>query len=125
MQEREIKDNRILSLTLEFSVDILKYCEELSSKKKFVLSDQLCRSGTSIGANIWEAQNAESKYDFIHKFKIAAKEVEETQYWLILCKRVFREAIIDRLIEKLSEINRIVTSIIATSKRRVKRRKVG
>ena len=48
----------------------------------------MLKSGTSIGANVHEAQNAESKVDFIHKFKIAAKEVDETKYWLILCEEV-------------------------------------
>jgi four helix bundle protein len=54
--------------------------------KKFALSNQFFKSGTSIGANAREAQNAESKADFVHKFKISAKEVEETEYWLLLCQ---------------------------------------
>lgn len=54
-------------------------------QKKFVIAKQLLKSGTSIGANSVEAQNAESKADFIHKIKIAAKEADETQYWLLLC----------------------------------------
>ena len=54
-------------------------------EKKFVISRQILRSGTSTGANAMEAKNAESKADFIHKMKIAAKEAGETQYWLMLC----------------------------------------
>src|SRR5690606_4653451 len=52
---------------------------------KYEMSSQLFKSGTSIGANVWESQNAESKADFVHKFKIAAKESDETEYWLRLC----------------------------------------
>ena len=73
----ESKDNVIIKLTFKFALDIIKYCEILQENKKFVIANQLLKSGTSIGANIREAQNAESKADFIHKFKISAKEIEE------------------------------------------------
>jgi len=76
----EAKDNVIIKLTFQFALDIIKYCEILQENKKFVIANQLLKSGTSIGANIREAQNAESKADFIHKFKISAKEIEETTY---------------------------------------------
>ena len=80
------KSNLIVDLTLEFAIEVVKYCEVLESNKKYVIARQLLRSGTSIGASVREAQNAESKPDFIHKFKIAAKEAEETEYWLLICK---------------------------------------
>ena len=70
----EAKDNVIIKLTFQFSLDIIKYCESLQEDKKFIIANQLLKSGTSIGANIREAQNSESKADFIHKFKIAAKK---------------------------------------------------
>jgi four helix bundle protein len=76
------------------------------------------KSGTSIGANIREAQNAESKADFIHKFKIAAKEIEETAYWLDLCKFSNGYATVDELIQQLQNISRIVNKIIITSKQK-------
>ena len=79
-------ENIILKKTIEFSLAVIEYAELLESKKKYVIARQLLRSGTSIGANVHEAQNAESKVDFIHKFKIAAKEIEETKYWLVLCQ---------------------------------------
>ena len=79
-------ENIILKKTVEFSLAVIEYAELLEVQKKFVIARQLLRCGTSIGANVHEAQNAESKPDFIHKFKIAAKEVEETKYWLVLCK---------------------------------------
>src|SRR5690242_7142274 len=79
--------NLILELTLEFSLEVIKYTEELEKIKKFNLANQLFRSGTSIGANVNEAQSCESRSDFIHKIKIAAKEAEETRYWLNLCTK--------------------------------------
>jgi len=110
------KENIILTKTIEFSLAIITYIELLEEKKKYVIARQLMRSGTSIGANVHEAQNAESKTDFIHKFKIAAKEVEETKYWLILCKESETYPNCDHLIERLVEIEKIITKIISTSK---------
>jgi four helix bundle protein len=81
----EFKENVIINLSFEFSLKIIDFCDKLDELRKFNLSNQLFKSGTSIGANVREAQNAESKADFIHKFKISAKEVEETEYWLLLC----------------------------------------
>ena len=74
-----VTENIILKKTIEFSLSIIEYCELLQIQKKFVIAQQLLKSGTSIGANVHEAQNAESKIDFIYKFKIAAKEVEENK----------------------------------------------
>lgn len=116
----EKKDNPILKLTFEFSVQIVLYCEILEEKRKFVISKQLLKSGTSIGANIREAQNAESKSDFVHKIKIALKELEETEYWLEICKAVDTYPDCETLINKLFEIRKILTKIIATSKLNLK-----
>ena len=77
------KPNIIVEKTLQFSLSIITYVELLESKRKYVIANQLLKSGTSAGANVREAQNAESKADFIHKLKIAAKETDETIYWLI------------------------------------------
>ena len=73
-------NNPILKKSFDFSIDIIKYSELLEENKKYILAKQIIRSGTSIGANIKEAQNAESKADFIHKLKIAIKEADETEY---------------------------------------------
>ncbi|WP_338151988.1 four helix bundle protein [Chryseobacterium angstadtii] len=81
------KKNEILDLSIRFSLDIIKYTESLESRRKFVIANQLMKSGTSIGANIFEAQSAESRADFIHKLKIADKEAKETEYWLLLCEK--------------------------------------
>jgi four helix bundle protein len=79
------KENIVKDKSFRFAIRIVNVCRDLSeSKKEYVLSRQLLRSGTSIGANIREADNAESKADFIHKMSIAQKEAAETLYWLEL-----------------------------------------
>jgi four helix bundle protein len=110
------KDNQILKLTFEFSIQVVLYCELLEEKRKYVIANQLLKSGTSIGANCKEAQNAESKADFIHKIKIALKELEETEYWLEICKQIDSYPDCDFLISKLSEIRKVLTKILSTSK---------
>lgn len=110
------KDNPILKLTFEFSIQIVLYCELLEEKRKYVIANQLLKSGTSIGANAKEAQNAESKADFIHKIKIALKELEETEYWLEICKAVDTFPNPQLLLDKLFEIRKVLTKIISTTK---------
>ncbi|HEY6502953.1 MAG TPA: four helix bundle protein [Chitinophagaceae bacterium] len=110
------KENLIVRLTLEFAIEIVKYCDGLEEKRKYVIARQLLRSGTSIGANVREAQNSESKPDFIHKFKIAAKEAEETEYWLLICKNSAGYPEISDLMTKLKSIQKVINKIIATSK---------
>jgi len=82
MTKEKIEQNLILKLSFDFALLIITFFERLDSEKKYVIARQLLKSGTSVGANALEAQNGESKADFIHKFKIAAKEAEETRYWL-------------------------------------------
>lgn len=115
---RNDKDNLIVNLTFEFALDIIQFSEELRKLNKFEMSSQIFRSGTSIGANIREAQNAESKADFIHKFKISAKEADELEYWLNLCKESEHYPDADGLIEKLEIIIKIISKIIASSKKK-------
>ena len=110
------KNNLIVDLTLEFAIEIVKYCEVLESNKKYVIAKQLLRSGASIGASVREAQNAESKPDFIHKFKIAAKEAEETEYWLLICKNSNGYPDTDILMEKTKSIQKVINRIIVSSK---------
>jgi four helix bundle protein len=109
-------ENIILRKTIAFSLLVINYVELLEAQREFVIAKQLLRCGTSIGANVHEAQNAESKSDFIHKFKIAAKEIEETSYWLILCHESSTYPDCIELRDKLHEIKKIVTKIISTSK---------
>ncbi|MEJ7692232.1 four helix bundle protein [Daejeonella sp.] len=111
-----LHDNIIVEKTFLFAVQILKLSPILQENKQFVLANQLLRSGMSIGANTREAQNAESKADFIHKFKIAAKEADEAEYWLLLTNEVLKDSIIPQLLEELKIIQKIITKIIATTK---------
>jgi len=115
----EKKENIILTKTIAFSLLIIEFCEELESKRKFVIANQLLKSGTSIGANIHEAQNAESKADFIHKVKIAAKEIEEVKYWLILCKKAKTYPFNQELEGQIKEIGLIIYKILSSSKKTI------
>ena len=114
--DESLKSNLIVSLTLEFAIEVVKYCEVLELNKKYVIARQLLRSGTSIGANVREAQNAESKIDFIHKMKIAAKEADETEYWLLLCDKSEGFPDCKILLTECSSIIRVLSKIIGTSK---------
>jgi four helix bundle protein len=117
MTDKRIKENVILQKTFDFALDIMMFAKELEEKRNFVVSNQLLKSGTSIGANCWEAQNCESKADFIHKIKIAAKEADETMYWLLLCKhaKLVQEK---TLLTKLETVQKILNKIIQTSKQK-------
>jgi len=110
------KENILLKETFEFSILVVKYSELLESNKKFAIARQLIRSGTSIGANSKEAQNAESKADFIHKLKIALKEADETEYWLFLCENLEEYPSAEALLNKLNGIIKMLNKIISTSK---------
>lgn len=113
---RDDKPNLIVDLTFQFSIDLIPFVELLESQKKFVLAKQLLASGTSIGANTREAQNAESKKDFIHKFKIAAKEADETMYWLKICEFAPSYPTNSKLVEDLQVIIKVISKIIGSSK---------
>lgn len=110
------KPNLIVDLTFRFSLKIIEFTELLESKRKFNVANQLFRSGTSIGANVREAQGAESKGDFIHKCKVAYKEAEETNYWLLLCKHSENYPFEEHLLTDAQSIIKILGKIITTSK---------
>ena len=114
--EEKYKNNLILLKSFDFAKKVVIYCEILESTRKFVIANQLLKSGTSIGANIKEAQNSESKADFIHKLKIAMKEAEETEFWLFLCNDLENYPNCENLLEDIFEILKIINKIIATSK---------
>ncbi len=118
MRKELLNNNPSLKLTLDFSLMIIEYCEKLEAEKKFIIARQLLKSGTSIGANSIEAQDAESTPDFVHKFKIAAKEADETQYWLMLCDYAKNYPDCKALFNKLEEIQRVLNSILVTAKRK-------
>ena len=82
-----MKENKLAELSLGFSVDIINLVKYLKANHETIIANQIGRSGTSIGANIHEAQYAQGKRDFISKFEIALKEASETGYWLELLYR--------------------------------------
>ena len=113
---RNDRENIIVKKSFEFAIEVVIFCELLEENKKYVIARQLLRAGTSIGANVREAQNAESKVDFIHKIKIAAKEADETEYWLLICKESESYPINDKLLTGINEIIKILAKIISSSK---------
>jgi len=115
MQERT--GNVIVDKSFLFAVEIIKFCETLEQIRKYVISRQLLKSGTSIGANIREAQSAESRADFIHKLKISAKECEETKYWLMLCNASENYPNCNSLISFCDELGKLLTKIISSARR--------
>ncbi len=117
IEHPKYKNNPILNLTFNFSLEIVKYTEKLENLRKYNLANQLFRSGTSVGANVNEAQNSESKNDFIHKLKISAKEAEETEYWLLICENSENYPPTGELISKIVEIQKILNKIIGSSKK--------
>jgi four helix bundle protein len=109
--------NLIVDLTFQFSLEIVAYTDKLDEKRKYSMSKQLFRSGTSVGANVREAQCGESKNDFIHKLKISEKESEETEYWLLLCKEAKNYPDPEKLLTDIGNIKRILGKIILTAKK--------
>ena len=110
-----MKDNVVKDKSLEFAVRIVNLYKFLvNEQKEFVMSKQILRSGTSIGANIREAEQAQSRADFINKLNIALKEANETEYWLELLIRT--EYITQEQYESINndstEINKLLISII-------------
>lgn len=115
--QEKYKDNLILLKSFDFAKKIVQYSEALEENKRFVIANQLLKSGTSIGANIKEAQNSESKADFIHKMKIAMKEAEETEFWLFLCNELENYPNNENLLVEIFEILKITNKIISSSKK--------
>ncbi|CAM4318957.1 four helix bundle protein [Gillisia limnaea] len=107
--------NEILELSFDFALSIIEFSELLESNKKYVISRQLLKSGTSIGANMREAQNAHSRNDFISKCVIAMKEADETEYWLQLCEKSLNYPQPGDLLIKILSIKKLLSRIISSS----------
>jgi len=115
-------DNIIKLKSFAFAVKIVSIYRHLNeNKREYVLCKQLLRSGTSIGANVREADNAESKADFIHKMSVAQKETDETLYWLELLKETdyLSEKDYSPLASDATEILKLLRSIILTTKKNI------
>ena len=111
------KDNIILDKTFDFALKIISLYKHLISKNEYVLSKQILRSGTSVGANVEEAVGGHSRKDFTAKMIIAYKEARETRYWLrLLDKSQIVQQDYSTYINEIQEIINILTAIIKTSK---------
>jgi four helix bundle protein len=114
-----MKDNIVKNKSFDFALKIIKLYQFLiSQKKEFVLSKQILRSGTSIGALVRESEHEESSADFIHKLSISLKEANETPYWLELLhkSKIISDEVQNEISKEIDEIIRILASIIKTTK---------
>jgi len=112
--------NPIVDKSFSFAVDIVNVCKKLSKdEKEFVLSKQLLRSGTAVGALVRESQNGESKKDFIHKLAIAQKECDESIYWIDLLYETeyISDTVKNELKDKATQLLKLLRSIIISTKR--------
>ena len=113
-----MKENFIKEKSFLFAIEIVSLYKVLVERKEFVLSKQLLRSGTSLGANVRESEHAQSKADFIHKLSIALKEANETEYWLDLLHetKYLSQIEFENIKPSIIELLKLLTSIINTSK---------
>lgn len=116
-----MKENKLAELSMEFSVDIINLVKYLKSNHESIISSQIGRSGTSIGANIYEAQYAQGKKDFISKLEIALKEASETGYWLELLHKTnyIDEQLYKSLSDKCTSLRVMLIASCRTAKERM------
>jgi four helix bundle protein len=114
INQKEDFQNRLV----KFSLNIIELCDSFPNKRKFwIITDQLIRAATSIGANIVEAKSSSSRKDYIKFFQIALKSANETEYWLILTKELVHDVeSVDHLLGELREISCIIASSLLTLK---------
>ncbi len=112
-----MSDNVIRDKSYILALKTIRICDELNSRNEYVLSKQLLRSGTSVGAQVRESKYAESKKDFIHKLKIALKEAEECEYWILLLRdpKKINQETFKFFHLQLIEVIKILRSIVITS----------
>ena len=116
-----MKENKLLTLTQEFAVEIIKIAQLLKDKKEYGFADQIKRSGTSISANIAEGNNPQSRADMISKFEIALKEASETENWLTVLKNaeLITAETFQLLYKKVVKIKILLIKSIKTLKSKV------
>ena len=120
-----MKENVIREKSFQFALEIVKLYQQLVGQKEYVISKQLLRSGTSIGANVEEAGAAQSKKDFVSKMSIASKEARESKYWLRLLQKSDLTAIeVNTYINNVESIINILTKIIKTTSERIGNAKI-
>ena len=112
------KENVVKYKSFAFAIRIVNLFKLLRERKEFVLSKQLLRSGTAIGALVRESEHAQSRADFINKLSIALKEANETEYWILLLRRTdyISQMEFDSIVQDCRAIVRILISIVRTSK---------
>lgn len=115
-----MKYNKILEMSFDFADKLIDYCEVLEGKRRYVIAQQLLKAGTSVGANVREAQNPYSRADFVHKMIIAMKEADESEFWLELCCRKPHYGDPSALLAEIRIIKQVLGSIISTSKKNQK-----
>ena len=122
VENKKIKESLLADKTINFAVRIIKFYQYLCyEKKEYVLSKQILKSGTSIGANVRESRNAQSIMDFINKLNVALKEADETEYWLEIMEKseIINREQAESLNKDLSEIIAILVSSIKTLKHKL------
>jgi four helix bundle protein len=123
MSAADTKENLLKEKSYTFALRAIKLYKHLSVEfKEYVLSKQILRSGTSIGANITEANRAQSKMDFVHKLSIALKEADETEYWLNLLRDsdYITSTQAESMIADCAQLQRLLTASIKTTKQNLK-----
>lgn len=117
MQTKSIK----MEKAYKFAIRIVNLHKVLQDRKEYILSKQLLRSGTAIGALLWESEQAQSKADFIHKVNIALKEANESYYWISLLKDTgyMNETEYESLINDCDELIKLTASVVKTSKKNI------
>lgn len=115
--ETELKQDRLSELSMEFAIEIVKLSQMLENRREYVLSRQIRKSGTSIGANVRESRYAQSRADFVSKLQIALKETAETDFWLEILYRTnyISKSDYDRLYDSCRQILAILIKAIKTS----------
>lgn len=111
-----MQDSLVRRKSFAFALEIIEVYKQLTGEREYVLSKQLLRSGTSIGANIEEATAAQSRKDFLHKMAIASKEARETQYWLrLLIASNLTTINLDAPLNNANELVKMLTAIVKTT----------
>ena len=116
--------NTIKEKSFNFALDIIDLYKKLVKNSEFVISKQLLKSGTSIGANVSEAEAGSSKRDFLNKMAIASKEARETEYWLkLLGQSELTTLNLDKYLSEIAEIKKMLTSIVMTTQTNIRNSK--
>lgn len=122
---RNDKENMVVRKSTDFAVSVIALCGSARKQGWIPFSNQLFKCGTSIGANVREAQNAESLSDFIHKMKLAAKEVDETMYWFEIGQRAQLIEVSREMKQQLMDLMKLISKIVSSSKKRLRLQKKG